>query len=104
VAPQFSVPAIFSSKTRAAKLIILGAEEHRLAAITTLGDMMRQARNNHARVLASHSSSSSPCSRRCSLRRSCCAAYSWLPGAYTGFGGSGGGFFNAAARWRMYSK
>ena len=24
--------------------------------------------------------------------------------AYTGFGGSGGGFFNAAARWRMYSK
>jgi len=24
-------------------------------------------------------------------------------GAYTGFGGSGGGFFNAAARWRMYS-
>jgi hypothetical protein len=30
--------------------------------------------------------------------------YSRLPGAYTGFGGSGGGFFNAAARWRMYSK
>jgi hypothetical protein len=30
--------------------------------------------------------------------------YSWLPGAYTGFGGSGGGFFNAAARRRMYSK
>jgi hypothetical protein len=30
-------------------------------------------------ILASHSSSSSPCSRRCTLRRSCCAAYSWLP-------------------------
>jgi hypothetical protein len=30
--------------------------------------------------------------------------YSWLPGVYTGFGGSGGGFFNAAARRRMYSK
>jgi hypothetical protein len=33
----------------AVKLIILGAEEHRLAAMTTLGDMMRQARHHHAR-------------------------------------------------------
>jgi hypothetical protein len=43
----------------AVKPIILGPEEHRLAAIAALGDMVRQARHNHARhpghALASYS-------------------------------------------------
>jgi hypothetical protein len=39
----------------AVKLIILGSEEHRLAAITTLADMMRQAAQPRAR--------SGPCAR-----------------------------------------
>ena len=46
----------------AVKLMILGAEEHRLAAITTLGDMMRQ---NHAGAPGQALASISPSSKNC---------------------------------------
>jgi hypothetical protein len=49
----------------AVKLIVLGSEEHRLAAITTLADMMRQARHNHARDPGRALASLSPSSKNC---------------------------------------
>src|SRR5437868_5648780 len=49
----------------AVKPIILGSEEHWLAAIAALGDMMRQARHNHARNPSHSLASNLPGSANC---------------------------------------
>jgi hypothetical protein len=69
--------------------IILGSEEHRLAAIAALGDMMRQARHNHARnprhAVASNSQLSPIVGQRsdlvnCQCARKLARSSRWKPG------------------------
>jgi hypothetical protein len=66
ISPDFRTGAARRGRDHTAvKLIILGAEEHRLTAIAALGDMMRQTRHDHARNPGHASASNSPAAGNC---------------------------------------